>query len=307
MATLRRVSAEEELVALRDRMTQYLPYSAGIHGFIDVMLKCQVQEILDLKVFVPDTLQPSSLVVVTPSCSQPNIQSATVFWDTEKEEDQDVARMLRTLPRWDWSAPVYFKFSPVAVYNKFQQYMKDGTLATGQMWSYEVLDGHLFSMDSTKVPRFRIPEGYSIDSLRPKDIPTIISQWTRRWNETSEGLESLVTKLPSAAIRSHLPKDGDGPASEETGSVLVSWGFLYHIGSLGSIFTLPEHRRRGLGTALTLTMAERLRQKDLPVRSVVDGSNSASISYHRKLGFEQQCDVKIFVMLPIGKTIEDYC
>lgn len=46
------------------------------------------------------------------------MQSVTIFWDTENEDDEDVVRMLRTLPHWDWSAPTYFRVSPTAIYNK---------------------------------------------------------------------------------------------------------------------------------------------------------------------------------------------
>ncbi|XP_069983880.1 uncharacterized protein [Penaeus vannamei] len=304
MATLRQVSRDEELEALRDKMTQYLPFSAGIHGFIEVILKCQLQQILDVKVYIPDAPQPSSLAVVTPSSSQKNMQSVTIFWDTENEDDEDVVRMLKTLPHWDWSAPTYFRVSPTAIYNKLQKYMKDGALTTKQMWCYMALDGHLFSLDNSKVPQFEIPEGFSIDSLRPEDLPTVVSEWKYKWTETQAGLESLVAKLPSVAIRRNQANGKKDSASQD--SPPVSWSFLYHIGFLGNTFTVPEHRRRGLGTAVTLAMAESLRQKKLPVRSIVDSSNGASITYHRKLGFEKLCDVKIIVTLPSGKTIDDY-
>lgn len=46
------------------------------------------------------------------------MQSVTIFWDTENEDDEDVVRMLKTLPHWDWSAPTYFRVSPTAIYNK---------------------------------------------------------------------------------------------------------------------------------------------------------------------------------------------
>nr|XP_027222033.1 uncharacterized protein LOC113814198 isoform X6 [Penaeus vannamei] len=308
MATLRQVSRDEELEALRDKMTQYLPFSAGIHGYVEVILKCQLQQILDVKVYIPDApQQPSSLALVTPSCSQPNIQSVTIFWDTEKEDDEDVVRMLKTLPHWDWSAPTYFKFSPTAVYNKLQQFMTDGMLTIGQMWCYKIIHGHLFAMDNPDAPHFKIPEGFSIDSLQPEDIPTIVSQWNSRRLETQAGLESLVAKLPSVAIRSRQADGNEDPTRQDaTGSSLVAWSFLYHVGILANIFTMPEHRRRGLGRAVALTMVEKLRQKKLPVRSVVDGSNGVSIRYHEKLGFRKQCDVKVFLMLPVGKTMEDY-
>ncbi|XP_037781641.1 uncharacterized protein LOC119578004 isoform X3 [Penaeus monodon] len=285
MGTLRQV-LEEELEALRDKMTQYLPYSAGIHGFIEVILKCQLQQIHDVK---------------------PDIQSVTIFWDTEEEDDEDVVRMLKTLPHWDWSAPTYFRLNPTAVYNKLQQYMTNRMLTTAQMCCHEILDGHLFSWDSPDVPHFKIPERFSIDSLQPEDIPTIVSQWKSKWHETQAGLESLLTKLPSVAICSHQTNGNDDSASEHsTKRILVAYSYLYHIGMLANIFTMPEHRRSGLGRAVALTMVEKLRQKNLPVRSVVDGSNGVSISYHQKLGFKKQCDVKIFLMLPVGKTMEDY-
>lgn len=145
-----------------------------------MILKCQLQQIHDVKVYIPDTPQPSSLALITPSCSQvwtlhkhvyihlrlmmvilkqyltvktstisirttlntyfhqqPDIQSVTIFWDTEEEDDEDVVRMLKTLPHWDWSAPTYFRLNPTAVYNKVSSSLRKSTVLFRKLWLYK--------------------------------------------------------------------------------------------------------------------------------------------------------------------------
>ncbi|XP_037781634.1 uncharacterized protein LOC119578003 isoform X2 [Penaeus monodon] len=197
MARLREVSKKMDLVALRDKMTQYLPHSAGfvasarrvkvvlsghrarviatprsaftqghhsvcplsmccesyVRGFLDVLIL--VQQKLDNKVYVPEGSRASSLIVVTPSCSQEHIQNLTLFWDTKEEDDEEVVRLLKTLPGWDWSAPVYFRVHPVAIYTKIQELKKNGRLGNEQMWSHKVFDGSLYSLDTSKLQQIK--------------------------------------------------------------------------------------------------------------------------------------------------------
>lgn len=48
-------------------------------------------------------------------------------------------------------------------------------------------------------------------------------------------------------------------------------------------------------------MAEKLRQKDVPV---VERPDAASIRRHGNLGFRRRCDAVLFVTLPLGGTLE---
>ncbi|XP_047481265.1 uncharacterized protein LOC125033635 [Penaeus chinensis] len=303
MTRLREVSEKRDLVALRDKMIQYLPHSAGVRGFLDVLIL--VQQKLDNKVYVPEGSRVSSLIVVTPSCSQEHIQNLTLFWDTKEEDDEEVVHLLKTLPDWNWSAPVYFRVHPVAICTKIQELKKNGRLGNEQMWSHKVFDGSLYCLDASKLQQIKIPEDFYIDTLRAEDGPTVASCWEYNWTESQKGLESIITNQPSVAIRKRVLEE-KGLSGPPVGSRLVAWSLLYRHGFLGNTFTIPEYRRRGLGTASTLAMAETLRQLDITVRIMANHTNTASISYHKSLGFEKQCDMISFIMLPNGKTLQDF-
>lgn len=138
--------------------------SLQVRGFLDVLILMHHK--LDNKLYVPEDSGVSSLIVVTPSCSQASIlfiiifftdkqrqsilkksntficmdtqshsifkekksiitfflqehiQNLTLFWDTKEEDDEEVVRLLKTLPGWDWTAPVYFRVHPVVIYTK---------------------------------------------------------------------------------------------------------------------------------------------------------------------------------------------
>lgn len=288
---------------LREKMTQYLPDSAGVRGFLEVLILMQHK--LDNKVYVPEDSGVSSLIVVTPSCSQEHIQNLTLFWDTKEEDDEEVVRLLKTLPGWDWTAPVYFRVHPVVIYTKVEELKKNGMLGNEQMWSHRVFDGSLYSLDTSNLQEIKIPEGFYVDTLRAEDEPTVASNWEYNWTETRKGLESIVTNQPSVAIRKRVLEEG-GVSGPPVRSHLVAWSLLYKHGFLGNTFTVPEYRRRGLGTAATLAMSEKLRQLDITVRIMVNHTNTASISYHKSLGFEKECDTISFIMLPNGKTLQDF-
>ncbi|XP_042861403.1 uncharacterized protein LOC122246718 isoform X2 [Penaeus japonicus] len=302
MARLREVLREEELVALRDCMGGYLPYSAGVHGFLDVTLKCQVLPFGDSKVYIPEGSQFSTLVVVAPSCSQTYIQNITVFWDTEKEDDENVIRLLKTVPGWDWTAPVYYRVTPLSVFAKLQTYLKNERLGNGGMWCQMVIKGPLFTIEDSDIRQMKIPEGFSLDSLRPEDAPAVISPWHYSWTESHQGVELLLARLPSVAIR----HGSEAASKAPVGGRLVSWCSLHNLCFLGNAFTVPGHRRKGLGTAVALAMVQKLRQKGIPVRSIVERSNTASVRFHESLGFKERCDMVLFIMLPRGKTLEDF-
>ncbi|XP_047481141.1 uncharacterized protein LOC125033568 [Penaeus chinensis] len=304
MARLREVATEEELVALRGKMSAHLPLSVGVHGFLDVILKCQVLPFGDSRVYAPAGKEAPTLAVVAPSCSQRYIQSMTIFWDADKEDDGEVVRLLKTLPGWDWSAPAYYRVTPLPVFTKLQAFFKNGRLGNGEMWCHVMLEGPLFTIEDSDIQQPTIPEGFVLDSLRADDVSAVLSPWHYRWTESQGGLEYLLAKLPSVAIRRRQAQEPKAEAP--TLGHIVSWCFLHNLCFLANTFTIPEHRRQGFGTAVALAMAQKLRQKDIPVRSVVERSNAASIRYHENLGFRRQCDMVLFIMLPLEKTLEDF-
>ncbi|XP_019726039.1 glycine N-acyltransferase-like isoform X3 [Hippocampus comes] len=65
----------------------------------------------------------------------------------------------------------------------------------------------------------------------------------------------------------------------------VSWLLLHENLSLGMLYTLPEHRRKGYATVLVYTMAQRLLAEGYPVFTYVEEGNMVSFKMFKNLGF----------------------
>ena len=80
----------------------------------------------------------------------------------------------------------------------------------------------------------------------------------------------------------------DGQVVSVAGTHLIST--TYGVGAIGNVFTHPDHRGRGHGTATTSAVANELLQRG--IRDVVlnvDQDNGAAIHVYEKLGFERYC------------------
>ncbi|KAG7164736.1 hypothetical protein Hamer_G005141, partial [Homarus americanus] len=189
------------------------------------------------------------------------VQSLSVFWNTE-EKDEEVARMLGSLPGLDWRKPVFFSISPKTISSKYS-----------------------------------IPEGFYLDTLRPKDTPTVMSSWKYRWTESQTGLETLLQSVPSVALR----KRGDSdPASEDQ---LVGWCYLYNNGMLGNKFIVPEYRGQGLSSFALRLIPKIYRDGLLPYFAFSTSYNRDGVKFE-ELGFVKGMDMEAVFYLPKGKTVE---
>ncbi len=63
----------------------------------------------------------------------------------------------------------------------------------------------------------------------------------------------------------------------------------YGVAAVGNIFTHPDHRRRGYGTACTSHVVEELLAQGLDIVLNVNRENAEAISVYENLGFRKQC------------------
>ena len=118
-----------------------------------------------------------------------------------------------------------------------------------------------------------LPPGYSFDKLHFEDSDEV----DRCWEHRSEGLslqlfQRQIQHLPSVAIRDTA---GNLLAFELVGPFLNNF----------SLFVYPEHRRKGLATAITCE----INKKGIAMREVaftyIDDGNDKSVELHTKCGF----------------------
>jgi ribosomal protein S18 acetylase RimI-like enzyme len=63
----------------------------------------------------------------------------------------------------------------------------------------------------------------------------------------------------------------------------------FGVAALGNIFTHPDHRRRGYGTACTSNVVEELLAQGLDIVLNVNRENAEAIGVYEKLGFRRHC------------------
>ncbi len=81
--------------------------------------------------------------------------------------------------------------------------------------------------------------------------------------------------------------EADGHLVSTAGTHLIAPTF--GVAAVGNIFTHPNHRRRGYGTACTSQVVQELLARDLDVVLNVNRENTEAIGIYERLGFRRHC------------------
>uniref|UniRef100_A0AC34QUZ5 Glycine N-acyltransferase-like protein n=1 Tax=Panagrolaimus sp. JU765 TaxID=591449 RepID=A0AC34QUZ5_9BILA len=117
----------------------------------------------------------------------------------------------------------------------------------------------------------KLPDGYYWDGAdAEKDAQLLFETWIHSCPGDLEGMKAKIRNLPSAMIR---VADSGKPAAFE---VTDACGFLNHL------YTMPEHRRKGLGTAVEMEICRKLIEAGMTPNKDVETWNSHVIATSEK-------------------------
>lgn len=152
--------------------------------------------------------------------------------------------------------------------------------------------------DLSQTPAVELPDGYSIE----------------RFNSSGDGeawANTFCTAYPVSPIagRSFSPVDvpiDDAPdadlqyfqAVHDGQPVAVSALLLAGEAGIYCVATHPDHRRRGLGAAMTAHPMQIAR--DLGYRTAVLQASEAGYQTYRRLGFADESEVQLYIRMPEG-------
>jgi GNAT superfamily N-acetyltransferase len=124
-------------------------------------------------------------------------------------------------------------------------------------------------------PRPLPPSGrYYLDSLLPPDAQRVDDTWAYRSSASMGLVQHMIASYPSSCVR--LKEGGQA----------VCWALEYPDGSMGMVYTLPEHRRLGLASACVQDLACKLLRGGAPEAfCFVTRDNEASRQMLGGLGF----------------------
>lgn len=142
-------------------------------------------------------------------------------------------------------------------------------------------------------------------SLRESDAAMVCSHWDMQRLESLASIRNIITTFPSIGVYKRGPSEAEQctknlSVSLEEGKeeTLVSWTLLFRLGWIGSTYTLPQHRRRGLACAATQALALRLQFEGLMPYVLIGDDNEQSIELHEGLGFRKQCAINMVMVEP---------
>lgn len=114
-----------------------------------------------------------------------------------------------------------------------------------------------------------------VSSLDLSHADLVNKTWKFGSNEKSYNtIKNFIASFPSCCI---LDEQGRP----------VSWLLLYDYCAMGLLYTLPEHRGRGLAKLLISTMARRLRAEGFPVYCYIEEENTLSYKLFTQMGFTE--------------------
>ncbi|XP_042218896.1 uncharacterized protein LOC121864063 isoform X2 [Homarus americanus] len=287
----------KELLALKERLAAHLPNSAILHGTVETGIRYGLMEKLGIKLFIPK--HSGSLVVATPAFTTKKVQSLSVFWNPEEEDEEEVAQMIGSLPGIDWRKPVFFSTSSKTISSKVTSIGNNQLVGDGNIEAHTVEDSSMYEIPP-QLPHIHPPEGFYLDSLRPEEVALVMPFWMYQWTETYSGHETLLRSVPSVALR----KRGDGdPTSKDQ---LVGWIHLYNNGILGNFFVLPEYRGQGLSKVILYELVWKVQKDGLFTYGIFDAHMKKYGENTKKYGTVRHMDMEAVFYLAKGDTVDGF-
>ncbi|KAG7170781.1 uncharacterized protein LOC121864063 isoform X1 [Homarus americanus] len=289
----------KELLALKERLAAHLPNSAILHGTVETGIRYGLMEKLGIKLFIPK--HSGSLVVATPAFTTKKVQSLSVFWNPEEEDEEEVAQMIGSLPGIDWRKPVFFSTSSKTISSKVTSIGNNQLVGDGNIEAHTVEDSSMYEIPP-QLPHIQCspPEGFYLDSLRPEEVALVMPFWMYQWTETYSGHETLLRSVPSVALR----KRGDGdPTSKDQ---LVGWIHLYNNGILGNFFVLPEYRGQGLSKVILYELVWKVQKDGLFTYGIFDAHMKKYGENTKKYGTVRHMDMEAVFYLAKGDTVDGF-
>jgi len=124
---------------------------------------------------------------------------------------------------------------------------------------------------------------FSLDSLKNTDLDIVNEYYTYKGEGSYDYLRNCIEKNPSSVIR------------DEKGYP-ISWAMMREDGSLGVLYTLKEHRKKGYALTITNDLIKKVIDSGFQPYAHIVVENTPSRNMSEKAGFDYWGDVLWFGM-----------
>ncbi|XP_031593530.2 glycine N-acyltransferase-like protein 3 isoform X2 [Oreochromis aureus] len=262
-----KVLNRDELQIAEGVLLKHLPKSYKVYGFLfginrnkPTTLEVVVDTWPDFKVIIcrPDPENKRAL----------NFMKKMAYYSMD---EQSLREMLTDENAVDWST--YFSIGGLDVSHApmLKQVSSDRRVNHKVYTSVHLL--YLPDTNHLHMPVYDSELESRISSLNISHVDLVNKTWKFGGDEKGyRTIENLISNFPSCCIT-----DGQGQP--------VSWILVYDYCALGILYTLPEHRGKGLAKILISILAKKLHAEGYPVYCYIEEDNVLSYKLFRNIGF----------------------
>lgn len=140
-------------------------------------------------------------------------------------------------------------------------------------------DAYMLTLPEENIISLPIPDDFKITNLKEHHLDTVVQEWPYSgvFSDSKEWIKEMIAVLPSVCIEN---KEGQP----------IAWVLQQDYGCIGMLQVKSEYKRAKLGSAVTMLLAQKLREEGSHIYSAINVENSQSLAFHEKNGFQYLSD-----------------
>ncbi|KAL7646413.1 UNVERIFIED_CONTAM: hypothetical protein RMT77_003326 [Armadillidium vulgare] len=310
-----RHAEEDELQYLISKAKDHLPDSITVYRFLAIGFQKKFIDKKQTKIYVPCDKTLPFFIIITGILIK-NRNNMTAYWNPKEISIDKARNLLKSLPDWDWETPSIIIDTPVATLKEIDEIvLSEGGLSNNKLYSKSTeIVCYIYDegADSNKVSKINYP----LASLNEKYADIVYKNWGYHHCEDIEGVKRCLEIMPSmAAYERESPElkntnylsniDNNDEDNKLSGYSPIAWVLTRPQGEMGFAFTVPEHRNKGLFTAVMKELIKKLLDIGITPLVNIDGWNLISARAHEKLGFKRYCQLEFHAYLLQGMDMNE--
>lgn len=270
-----------EILLLIEWLHGQLPRASSLFHLLKGLAnkETEKEELSKFHVHTDDTLGPQFVCVIRVKPGEVSCCLHTENENLPREIVDELAHILESLAK-ESGLGICF----MALNSRHFVDIKKGMERVGLEYRWKEPAALYHLSPSKEVPAFELTDSYKIsETFQEEDLVFIDSTWKYRSANSLDMIRKMVAapNQPQVGVRNAV----DG--------ALVAWVMTYGDKSLGMMYTLPEHRSKGLGkavAALAITRYRDFRHGSDAFCYIVDGNTPSVMVYEKTLGFQKVHD-----------------
>ncbi|XP_061178006.1 glycine-N-acyltransferase-like protein 3 isoform X2 [Saccostrea echinata] len=136
-------------------------------------------------------------------------------------------------------------------------------------------DAYMLTLPKENIISLPIPDDFKVTCLSEHHLDTVVKEWPYSgvFSDAKEWIREMIGVSPSVCVEN---KEGQP----------IAWVLQQDYGCIGMLQVIAEYKRAKLGSAVTMLLAQKLREEGLYIYSAVNVENSLSVAFHKKNGFQ---------------------